>query len=212
MVQIFLDGGQRSIFQPLHNPHFRTCFTVSPLALLQPLLTFLILCRLLRDLFGTNTPAMYCLARSQRYSTVGARYIKRVFSEQSKKGGKKGGKESEGKYSSTVQLPTTQFSQRANAAQREPEIQQYWAEQNIYDKVNMNNQKGSYVLHDGPPYANGMCLNTHTHTHTLCLVQHNCTSKNMHKQTFYITYFATVCYVLPHMISYTLVISQQTYK
>lgn len=66
------------------------------------------------------------------------------------------GKESEGKYSKTVQLPITNFSQRANAAQREPEIQQYWAEHNIYSKVNAKNRHGTYVLHDGPPYANGV--------------------------------------------------------
>ena len=62
---------------------------------------------------------------------------------------------SEGKYSKTVQLPTTAFSQRANAAQREPEIQQHWREQDVFSKVNARNNNGSYVLHDGPPYANG---------------------------------------------------------
>ena len=93
---------------------------------------------------------MYRLARS-RSSALGIRYAKRVLS------GKRGNsKEAEGgKYSSTVQLPNTQFSQRANAAQREPEIQQYWTEQNIFEKVNASNQNGSFVLHDGPPYANG---------------------------------------------------------
>ena len=78
--------------------------------------------------------------------------MRRALSESRKSGGKK---EAEGKYSSTVQLPTTEFSQRANAAQREPEIQQFWAEHNTYENVNSSNQNGSYVLHDGPPYANG---------------------------------------------------------
>lgn len=100
---------------------------------------------------------MYCLARSQRHTTLATRYIKRVFSD-GKKNGRKGNKAAEGKYSSTVQLPTTEFSQRANAAQREPELQQYWTDNNIFGKVNTTNKNGSYVLHDGPPYANGESL------------------------------------------------------
>lgn len=46
---------------------------------------------------------------------------------QAEKKARKGkGKEEESKYSKTVNLPVTDFNQRANAVQREPEIQQFW--------------------------------------------------------------------------------------
>ncbi|WP_228054688.1 isoleucine--tRNA ligase [Gloeocapsopsis crepidinum] len=44
---------------------------------------------------------------------------------------------------------------RANATKREPEIQQFWAENRIYDRLSQNNPGEIFVLHDGPPYANG---------------------------------------------------------
>ena len=58
-------------------------------------------------------------------------------------------------YKDTVNLPKTSFNMRANAVQREPELQQYWAEEKIYGKLADNNPKDLFVLHDGPPYANG---------------------------------------------------------
>ena len=61
-----------------------------------------------------------------------------------------------GKYSSSVLLPTTSFDQRANAAKREPEIQKLWNDMNIFEKLRERNANGDvFVLHDGPPYANG---------------------------------------------------------
>jgi isoleucyl-tRNA synthetase len=44
---------------------------------------------------------------------------------------------------------------RANANKREPEIQQFWAENQIYERLSQNNPGELFVLHDGPPYANG---------------------------------------------------------
>ena len=44
---------------------------------------------------------------------------------------------------------------RANAAKREPEIQQFWKENQIYEKLSQNNPNDLFILHDGPPYANG---------------------------------------------------------
>src|ERR687893_207667 len=44
---------------------------------------------------------------------------------------------------------------RANAIKREPELQKFWAEQQIYEKLSQNNPGEIFVLHDGPPYANG---------------------------------------------------------
>ncbi len=58
-------------------------------------------------------------------------------------------------YKETVNLPQTEFNMRANAVQREPELQQFWAENQIYEQLSQNNTKESFILHDGPPYANG---------------------------------------------------------
>lgn len=58
-------------------------------------------------------------------------------------------------YKDTVNLPQTSFNMRANAVQREPELQKFWAENQIYEKLAENNPKELFVLHDGPPYANG---------------------------------------------------------
>ncbi len=58
-------------------------------------------------------------------------------------------------YKDTVNLPQTEFSMRANAKEREPQIQQFWAEQDIYEDLAANNQGEKFILHDGPPYANG---------------------------------------------------------
>lgn len=58
-------------------------------------------------------------------------------------------------YKDTVNLPQTDFSMRANAVQREPELQQFWAENQIYEQLSQNNPKEPFILHDGPPYANG---------------------------------------------------------
>jgi len=58
-------------------------------------------------------------------------------------------------YKDTVNLPKTKFDMRANAVKREPELQKYWEEQQIYDRLSQNNPGEIFVLHDGPPYANG---------------------------------------------------------
>lgn len=44
---------------------------------------------------------------------------------------------------------------RANAVKREPEIQKFWADNHIYEKLSQNNPGDLFILHDGPPYANG---------------------------------------------------------
>ena len=58
-------------------------------------------------------------------------------------------------YKDTVNLPQTEFNMRANAVVREPELQEFWAENQIYEQLSRNNSKESFILHDGPPYANG---------------------------------------------------------
>ena len=57
-------------------------------------------------------------------------------------------------YKDTVNLPKTDFSMRANAVQREPELQKFWAENQIYEHAQQNPGE-EFILHDGPPYANG---------------------------------------------------------
>ena len=68
-------------------------------------------------------------------------------------GGKK--KKDDSPYRESVSLPITEFSQRANAVTREPELQRFWDEEQIYQKLATENPGEPFVLHDGPPYANG---------------------------------------------------------
>ena len=59
-------------------------------------------------------------------------------------------------YKSTMILPQTDFDMRANLPTNEPKRLQKWAEEDIYHKVLEKNRDGKpFVLHDGPPYANG---------------------------------------------------------
>jgi isoleucyl-tRNA synthetase len=64
-------------------------------------------------------------------------------------------------YKDTLNLLETPFQMRANAKEREPEIQAFWAEQRLYERLSHDNRKADgspgdvFTLHDGPPYANG---------------------------------------------------------
>lgn len=59
-------------------------------------------------------------------------------------------------YKQTMNLPQTDFPMRANLAQNEPARLQWWDDIDIYHKVLEKNADGEpFVLHDGPPYANG---------------------------------------------------------
>lgn len=60
-----------------------------------------------------------------------------------------------GSYKDTVNLPQTKFDMRANAIKREPEIQKFWSDNQIYDRLSQENPGELFILHDGPPYANG---------------------------------------------------------
>ncbi|KAL7608020.1 hypothetical protein Lser_V15G12039 [Lactuca serriola] len=44
---------------------------------------------------------------------------------------------------------------RANSSVSEPKIQKLWDENQVFKKVSEKNNGGTFVLHDGPPYANG---------------------------------------------------------
>ncbi|KAK7387905.1 hypothetical protein VNO78_22703 [Psophocarpus tetragonolobus] len=64
-------------------------------------------------------------------------------------------KQEDGKYKHTVDLPKTTFGMRANSSVREPEIQKIWEEKQVFKKVVQKNSGANFILHDGPPYANG---------------------------------------------------------
>jgi isoleucyl-tRNA synthetase len=59
-------------------------------------------------------------------------------------------------YRDTLNLPKTSFAMKANLVQREPQMRKEWAKGDIYGQIR-EARKGAplYILHDGPPYANG---------------------------------------------------------
>ena len=59
-------------------------------------------------------------------------------------------------YTSTLNLPQTEFSMRANLPQREPDTIKYWDEIDLYSKMLENGEgRPQFLLHDGPPFSNG---------------------------------------------------------
>ena len=59
-------------------------------------------------------------------------------------------------YKATLNLPETQFPMRGNLAQREPQMLKSWEKQGLYKQIREAKAgKTPFVLHDGPPYANG---------------------------------------------------------
>jgi len=59
-------------------------------------------------------------------------------------------------YRSTVFLPKTDFPMKAGLAQKEPAILARWAEDKLYEQIrDARKGRGRFILHDGPPYANG---------------------------------------------------------
>lgn len=59
-------------------------------------------------------------------------------------------------YKHTLNLPETAFPMRGNLAQREPKMLQQWTQNKLYQKIrDAKHGKTPFILHDGPPYANG---------------------------------------------------------
>ena len=59
-------------------------------------------------------------------------------------------------YKNTLNLPSTDFPMKAGLAHREPLRLQRWRQQGLYHKIRAAAAgKPKFVLHDGPPYANG---------------------------------------------------------
>jgi isoleucyl-tRNA synthetase len=62
----------------------------------------------------------------------------------------------ESQYKATLNLPETDFPMRGNLAQREPELLAQWQDMGLYQKIrNARSGREQFILHDGPPYANG---------------------------------------------------------
>jgi isoleucyl-tRNA synthetase len=59
-------------------------------------------------------------------------------------------------YKATLNLPKTDFPMKANLPQREPELLASWEKERLYEQIQEAGKgRPLYVLHDGPPYANG---------------------------------------------------------
>ena len=59
-------------------------------------------------------------------------------------------------YKATLNLPKTAFPMRANLSQAEPKVLEWWAEFGIYERLRETSAaRPLWILHDGPPYANG---------------------------------------------------------
>ncbi|KAJ1438376.1 tRNA synthetases class I-domain-containing protein [Ochromonadaceae sp. CCMP2298] len=93
-------------------------------------------------------------ALKSRYSPAG-NFVAFSSNSDEAPAGKKERKKAPSRYASTVLLPVTSFDQRANAVKKEPEMQKWWADNQIYEKLSKSNPGEDFILHDGPPYANG---------------------------------------------------------
>ena len=59
-------------------------------------------------------------------------------------------------YKNTLNLPKTDFPMKADLPKKEPDILKFWETNRIYEKIIAHNSTGkTFMLHDGPPYANG---------------------------------------------------------
>jgi len=60
-------------------------------------------------------------------------------------------------YKDTIHLPQTEFPMKASLPQQEPQRLEFWQQEKVFEKLLQKNQNGGkkFILHDGPPYANG---------------------------------------------------------
>lgn len=59
-------------------------------------------------------------------------------------------------YNDTIHLPSTPFAMRAGLPKKEPQMLADWQKNHVYEQMIQNNEgKPRFILHDGPPYANG---------------------------------------------------------
>jgi isoleucyl-tRNA synthetase len=88
-------------------------------------------------------------------------------------------------YKETLNLPDTDFPMRANLPQREPELLKKWEGMGLYRQLEeAGQQRPTFILHDGPPYANG-----HTHIgHALNKILKDVVIKSRRMSGFYAPY------------------------
>jgi isoleucyl-tRNA synthetase len=88
-------------------------------------------------------------------------------------------------YKDTLNLPQTDFPMRANLPNREPEQLKYWQQIDLNEQLEMANKgKEPFILHDGPPYANG-----HLHMgHALNKILKDIIVKSKRMQGFFAPY------------------------
>ena len=65
-------------------------------------------------------------------------------------------------YKDTLNLPRTAFPMKANLSKKEKELLDHWERTGIYGKMQDRENAETYMLHDGPPYANGHIHLGHT--------------------------------------------------
>jgi isoleucyl-tRNA synthetase len=70
-------------------------------------------------------------------------------------------------FKATLRLPDSAFSMKADLAKREPGWLDRWRKANVYRSLLERPAKGSFVFHDGPPYANGNMHYGHVLNNTL---------------------------------------------
>ena len=59
-------------------------------------------------------------------------------------------------YKETLHMPKTGFEMRGNLPKKEPGIQKRWKDMHLYEKMLSQRETAKpFILHDGPPYANG---------------------------------------------------------
>ena len=59
-------------------------------------------------------------------------------------------------YKDTINLPRTDFPMKASLSSKEPEMLKQWEAMKLYEKIIARKNEGKkFILHDGPPYANG---------------------------------------------------------
>ena len=59
-------------------------------------------------------------------------------------------------YKDTINLPTTDLPMKAGLSAKEPKILDFWKTENIYNQIRIERKEAKkFILHDGPPYANG---------------------------------------------------------
>ena len=64
---------------------------------------------------------------------------------------------SDNKWSETLNLPKTKFPMKADLSRREPSVIKFWQKNQVYSRLTQERRNSGkrFILHDGPPYANG---------------------------------------------------------